>query len=133
MNTLNAEEAAALLHLNVKRVQSLARAGKLPAARVGRKWLFRRHDLEALLGAPMSAVKAHPRLSISARNRLRGQITRLALDGLMAEVQMRIGDQDLVSVITRASAERLGLRVGDEAFAVIKSTEIMIGKEGLEE
>lgn len=132
MNTLNADEAAALLHLNVKRVQSLAREGKLPAARVGRKWLFRRHDLEALLGAPAATATGRSGLSISARNRLCGRISRLTLDGLMAEVQLRIGDQELVSVITRSSAERLGLRVGDEVFAVIKSTEIMIGKEGLD-
>jgi molybdopterin-binding protein len=130
MNTLNAEEAAALLHLNVKRVQGLAREGKLPAARVGRKWLFRRQDLEALLGAPPPGPQGGSHMSISARNRLRGEISRLTLDGLMAEVQLRIGDQELVSVITRSSAERLGLKVGDEVFAVIKSTEIMIGKEG---
>jgi molybdopterin-binding protein len=130
MTTLNAEEAAALLHLNVKRVQSLARAGKLPAARVGRKWLFRRGDLEALLGTPTRAAAAG--MSLSARNRLRGTIARLTLDGLMAEVLIRLGDQELVSVITRASAERLGLDVGDEVYAVIKSTEVMIGKEGRE-
>jgi len=132
MNMLNAEEAAALLRLNVKRIQSLARAGKLPASRVGRKWLFRRDDLEALLGAPVSVIAGHSAMSISARNRLRGRISRLTLDGLMAEVQMRIGEQDLVSMITRSSAERLMLKVGDEVFAVIKSTEIMIGKEGQE-
>jgi molybdate transport system regulatory protein len=132
MNTLNAEEAAELLHLNVKRVQGLAREGKLPAARVGRKWLFRREELEALLGRPAAAPPRRA-LAISARNRLRGSISRLSLDGLMAEVQVRIGDQELVSMITRSSAERLGLRVGDEVFAVIKSTEVMIGKEGREE
>jgi molybdopterin-binding protein len=131
MQTLNAEEAAELLHLNVKRVQSMARAGKLPAARVGRKWLFRRDELEALLGG-RSAGPAGRSLAISARNRLRGRIARLELDGLMAEVQLRIGDQDLVSIITRSSAERLGLEVGDEVFAVIKSTEVMLGKEGTE-
>lgn len=130
MSTLNAEEAAALLHLNVKRVQSLARQGKLPAARVGRKWLFRRDDLEALLG--LQPVASSAGMSISARNRLRVRVSGLRVDGLMAEVQMRIGDQEIVSVITRASAERLGLKVGDEVFAVIKSTEIMIGKEGHE-
>ncbi len=128
MHTLNAEEAAALLHLNVKRVQSLARAGKLPAVRVGRKWLFPREQLERLLGAAGSHG-SEPSLAISARNRMRGQITRLHTDGLMAEVHLRIGDQELVSVITRASAERLGLRVGDQAYALIKSTEVMIGKE----
>ena len=132
MNTLNAEEAAQLLHLNVKRLQGLAREGKLPAARVGRKWLFRREELEALLGRS-TALPPQYSLAISARNRLRGQIARLSFDGLMAEVQIRIGDQELVSVITRSSAERLGLALGDEVFAVIKSTEVMIGKEGREE
>jgi molybdopterin-binding protein len=132
MHTLNAEEAAALLHLNVKRVQGLAREGKLPAARVGRKWLFRRQDLEAMLGGPAVEVGGRT-MSISARNRLRGVVSKLLVDGLMAEVQLRIGDQELVAVITRSSAERLGLKLGDEVFAVIKSTEVMIGKEGREE
>ena len=131
MNTLNAEEAAKLLHLNVKRVQGLAREGKLPAARVGRKWLFRREELEALLGRTGSSPRRF--LAISARNRLRGHVSRLSIEGLMAEVQVGIGDQELVSMITRSSAERLGLAVGDEVFAVIKSTEVMIGKEGREE
>jgi len=125
MQTLSVRQAADLLHLNQKRVQSLARAGKLPAVRVGRKWLFRRDAIEGLLGGPIARTKAP--VAISARNRLRGTIAALRVDGLMAEIQLRIGDQDLVSVITRSSAERLGLRQGDEVFAVIKSTEVMIG------
>ena len=131
MTTLSAEEAAELLHLNVKRVQNLARAGKLPAARVGRKWLFRRDDLEALLGtrSRTPAATSGRSLTLSARNRLRGRVASLRLDGLMAEVVVRIGDQDLVSMITRSSAERLGLAVGDQVLAVIKSTEVMIGKQ----
>lgn len=131
MNTLDAEQAAGMLHLNVKRVQAMARAGKLPAVRVGRKWLFPREQMESLLGCPVHP-SAGQSLDISARNRLRGRVTRLNLDGLMAEVGLRIGDQELVSVITRSSAERLGLRVGDDAYAIIKSTEIMIGKQGTE-
>jgi molybdopterin-binding protein len=128
MRTLSAEEAAELLHLKVKRVQILARQGKLPAFRVGRKWLFRGEELELMLGGP--AHRAERPLEISARNRLRGTVTRLSFDGLMAEVQLRIGDQDLVALITRSSAERLRLQVGGTAFAVIKSTEVMIGSEG---
>jgi molybdopterin-binding protein len=72
-------------------------------------------------------------MSISARNRLRGSISRLQYDGLMAEVVLRIGDQELVAMITRSSAERMGLQVGDEAFAVIKATEVILGKEGRED
>jgi molybdopterin-binding protein len=129
MDTLSVEEAAKLLHLNVKRVQSLARLGKLPAVRVGRKWLFPREKLDAMLGrveAPAVAISSA--VEISARNQLRGRIIGLTIDGVMAEVRLRIGDQELVSVITRASAERLGLAVGDNVLAVIKSTEVMIGK-----
>ncbi len=129
MKTLDSDEAARLLHLNVKRVQRLARSGQLPAVRVGRKWLFHQDQIERLLRrAPGSA--AAPVLEISARNRLKGTIARLTVDGLMAEVVLRIGDQDLTAIITRSSAERLALAVGDEAFAVVKATEVMIGKEG---
>ena len=131
METLDVRQAAALLHLNVKQVQKLAREGKLPAARVGRKWLFQRSRLESAVGvkpAPGDGFLS----GLSARNHLRGVISALALDGLMAEVKVRIGDQELVSVITRSSAERLGLAVGVEVYAVIKSTEVMIGRSGSE-
>jgi molybdate transport system regulatory protein len=55
-------------------------------------------------------------------------VLSVTIDGVMAEVLLRIGDQELVSIITRGSAERLGLRVGDQVYALIKSTEVMIGK-----
>jgi len=125
MELLSAHQAADLLHLNVKRIQALARAGRLPGRRIGRKWLFDRHDLDQLLGRP-AAVAAG--LDISARNQLRGRVVSLTIDGVMAEVLLRIGDQELVSIITRGSAERMGLRIGDEVYALIKSTEVMIGK-----
>ncbi len=126
MGLLSAEQAAEHLHLNVKRVQALARAGKLPGRRVGRRWLFDQRDLDAALGRPTPSDMSG--LDLSARNQLRGRIVALHAEGLMAEVRIAIGDQELVAVITRSSAERLGLKVGDMAIAVIKSTEVMIGK-----
>lgn len=129
MELLSAEEAAGYLRLNVKRVQALARAGRLPGRRVGRKWLFDRGDLDHLLGLDRAAADSAAGLDLSARNQLRGSVLSVAVEGVMAEVRVRIGEQELVSVITRGSAERLKLRPGDEVIAVIKSTEIMIGKE----
>jgi molybdopterin-binding protein len=129
VHTLSAEQAAELLHLNVKRVQGMARSGQLPAARVGRKWLFQREQLERLLGGE-GTPRRSTGIEISARNHLRGVITELRVDGLMAEVHLRIGEQELVSVITSSSAARLGLAVGREALAIIKSTEVMIAREG---
>jgi len=128
MDILSADEAAALLHLNVKRVQALARSGKLPGARIGRKWLFARRELEQLLSE--SRGDAPGSIHVSARNQLSGRITALKADGVMAEVVLQIGEQELVAIITRASAERMRLAVGDQVLAVIKSTEVMVGKAG---
>lgn len=124
---LTAQEAASLLHLHVKRVQALARAGRLPGTRIGRKWLFPRSRLMARLGPPSRSEK-EAEVEISARNQLRGRVTAIALGGVMAEVRVQIGANELVSVITRSSVERMGVKIGDEVVAVIKSTEVMIGK-----
>jgi molybdate transport system regulatory protein len=126
MALLSTEQAASYLHLDVKRVQALARQGRLPGRRVGRKWLFDERDLEMALGREPLAQGGG--LDLSARNQLRGRVLALRLEGLMAEVKVGIGGQELVAVITRSSAERLGLKVGEEVFAVVKSTEVMIGK-----
>ena len=130
MNLLSAREAAGLLHLNVKRIQQLAREGRLPATRVGRKWLFPQTELEGLLRGSLRVGPNPASAGLSARNRLIGRVTSLVTDGLMAEVRIAIGDQELVSLITRASAERLGLRVGGPAIAVIKSTDVLVATEG---
>jgi molybdopterin-binding protein len=128
MALLSAEQAAAYLHLHVKRVQALARAGRLPGRRLGRKWLFDERDLDAALGK--TPPDGGGVLDLSARNQLRGRVLALVLEGLMAEVRIGIGDQELVAVITRSSAERLRLRVGEPVVAVVKSTEVMIAKGG---
>lgn len=129
---ITAAEAARLLHLHVKRVQHLARTGQLPATRVGHKWLFSRSKLLAAgrgtAGQAREDVEESNALDISARNRLRGRIASIVADGIMAEVRIQIGDQEIVSIITRASAERMNLEADDEVFAVVKSTEVMIAK-----
>ncbi len=66
---------------------------------------------------------------LSGRNRLRGFVEEVRLDGLMAQVKLRIGDQTLTAVITRDAVEELKLRRGDDALAIIKSTEVMIARE----
>jgi molybdopterin-binding protein len=65
----------------------------------------------------------------SARNRLPGTITEVKLGAVMAKIAIRVGDNQIESVITRDSAEEMNLEVGDRVYAVIKSTEVMINKE----
>jgi molybdopterin-binding protein len=69
-------------------------------------------------------------VALSGRNRLRGFVEEVRHDGLLGQVRLRIGDQVLTAVITRDAITELKLRRGDSATAIIKSTEVMIAKEG---
>lgn len=66
---------------------------------------------------------------ISARNQLEGKIVSVTLGDIMAHVVVKIGKSQIESVITRASAEDLGLKKGDSVKVVIKSTEVMLQKD----
>ncbi|NWJ48751.1 MAG: TOBE domain-containing protein [Chloroflexi bacterium] len=69
-------------------------------------------------------------MKISARNQLKGTVKEVKLGAIMAEILVELATgEELVSVITRNSAVSLDLKVGDTVAAVIKSTEVMIGKE----
>ena len=63
---------------------------------------------------------------LSARNRLTGFVEEVRVDGLLAQVRLRVGDQALTAVITADAVRALKLRRGDDAIAIVKSTEVMI-------
>jgi molybdopterin-binding protein len=65
---------------------------------------------------------------LSARNQFKGTVKSVTLGNVMAEVVIAVGDIEIVSAITRASAEALNLQPGNEVRAIIKSTEVIIDK-----
>lgn len=65
---------------------------------------------------------------LSARNQFQGKVKSVKLGNVMAEIVVTVGSLEVVSVITRGSAEQLGLKAGDTVRAIIKSTEVMIDK-----
>ncbi len=67
---------------------------------------------------------------LSARNQLKGTIKSVKLGQIMAEVVIEVAGLEVVSLISRASAERMNLKEGDEATAVIKATEVLVEKTG---
>ncbi len=67
-------------------------------------------------------------MPISARNQIKGKILEVTLGDIMAHVVVKIGKNQLESVITRRSAEDLKLKKGDKVTVVIKSTEVMLQK-----
>ncbi|PYR44416.1 MAG: molybdenum-pterin-binding protein [Acidobacteria bacterium] len=68
-------------------------------------------------------------VAISGRNQLRGYVDEVRVEGLLAQVRLRIGDQALTAVITRDAVEELKLKRGDDALAIVKSTEVMVARE----
>jgi molybdopterin-binding protein len=86
--------------------------------------------LQASSGAALPPARARGGVivALSGRNQLAGIVDEVRIEGLLAQVRLRIGDQALTAVITRDAVEELKLRRGDEALAVIKSTEVMIAR-----
>ena len=66
---------------------------------------------------------------LSARNQFKGNIKSIKVGQVMTEVVVTVGNLEVVSLISGASAERMGLKVGEEVTAVVKATEVMISKE----
>ena len=67
-------------------------------------------------------------MELSARNQFKGTVQHVRTDGLMAEVVIDIGGQEIVATITKASAERLKLKKGDAVVAIVKANEVIVGK-----
>lgn len=68
-------------------------------------------------------------IRVSARNRLPGTIVRVKLGDVVAQVTIKVGRHLVDAVITRDSAEEMGLAKGDRVAALVKSTEVMVFRE----
>jgi molybdopterin-binding protein len=129
-------EVAAALHVTPRTLYNWEREGRIAAPERDRRG-WRRYSEEQVAGlrqmlgitVPEPAQRKEQRMELSARNNLPGSIKSIKMDGITAEVILDLGHGlEIVSVITRDSVDRLGLKVGDRATAVIKSTEVLIGK-----
>lgn len=65
---------------------------------------------------------------ISGRNQLAGTVVEVTIDGLLAKIVLAVGAQRVTAIITSDSARELKLKPGDEAVALIKATEVMVGR-----
>ena len=68
-------------------------------------------------------------MKLSARNQLNGKVVGVELGAVMANVKIEVSEPGVITaVITKESVEKLGLAEGDDVAAIIKSTEVIIGK-----
>jgi len=104
-----------------KKIRSVRTAGghhRIPQSEVDRL-LFR---TRAKTGPERALVMRR----VSGRNQLVGRVDSVRISGLMAEVMISIGDQQITSIITASSAREMNLKAGQTAAALIKATEVMI-------
>ena len=122
---LTPREAAAKLGISYPAVKHWILAGRIKTEKTPGG--HHRIPLESLDEfVPASAKASSPR--ISGRNQLRGTVAEVVIDGLLAKVVLAVGSQRVTSIITADAARELALKPGDEAFALIKATEVMIAR-----
>jgi molybdopterin-binding protein len=112
--------AAQALGVSVDTLRRWERDGRVTFERRGGQRFLHAADLSELLRARGQGGRT------SARNRLSGTVLSVEVDGVMAKIDLACGPYRVVSLMSREAAEELGLKPGDSATAVVKSTTVII-------
>ncbi|HVO81499.1 MAG TPA: helix-turn-helix transcriptional regulator [Terriglobales bacterium] len=127
---LRPREAALLLNISYPTIKQWIYGGKLKTARTaGGHYRIPRSELDRFLYRTRDQREPERRGAyrrISGRNQLVGRIVDLRISGLMAQVTLTVGEQEITSIITAGAAREMGLKKGQTVAALIKATEVMI-------
>lgn len=130
MPTYRISEVAALLGVSDDTVRRWADSGKLPTVKEPSARLAVDGAALAEFAVRVAAERPPPDggevVAESARNRLRGIVTKVTRDGVMAQVELQAGPFRVVSLMSREAADDLGLEPGVLAVAAVKSTNVVI-------
>ena len=139
MSLLTARAAAERMGIGYSTLKQWIHQGKIRTTQTeGGHHRLSEAEIDRLLARHTSSGRPQSRraygpsrliVALSGRNRLRGFVEEVRIDGLLGQVRLRIGDQTLTAVITSDALIELKLRRGDDALAIIKSTEVMIARE----
>ena len=128
MTQLRISEAASLLGVSDDTVRRMVDSGRLAAQRDGTGPLtVAGADLAAIAQEVAAPAPVGSVADESARNRMRGIVTRVLKDTVMAQVEMQAGPFRIVSLMSAEAVDELGLEVGSVAIASIKSTHVIVG------
>ncbi|HEY7719437.1 MAG TPA: TOBE domain-containing protein [Pedococcus sp.] len=128
MTQLRISEAATLLGVSDDTVRRMVDSGRLPAAKdTSGRLAVAGADLAAIAQEIAAPAPVGSVADESARNRMRGIVTRVLKDTVMAQVEMQAGPFRIVSLMSAEAVDELGLEVGSVAVASIKSTHVIVG------
>jgi molybdopterin-binding protein len=122
-------EAARLAGVSYPTLKQWIYKGKIQTTRtMGGHHRIARSEIERIIGAPRTRPKRKPvgLDAISGRNKLLGTISDLRYEGLLVQVTIDVGGQEITSIITSDAARALGLKTGVPVYALIKATEVMV-------
>jgi molybdopterin-binding protein len=126
---LTPREAAASIGVSYPTLKSWILSGKIKTVRTaGGHHRIPASELDVYLPRQRKGLKNAIVRLVSGRNQLMGRVVDIRIDGLMAKVVLSLGEQRVTAIITADAVEDLGLKKGDIAIALIKSTEVMIAK-----
>ena len=127
---LKPREAAAALNVSYPTLKQWILAGTLKTIKTpGGHHRIPQSALNPLMKSKPTTARKTSRerfRNVSGRNQLVGTITQVKISGLLAQVVLKIGDQQITSIITSEAAREMHLQVGETAAALIKSTEVMV-------
>ncbi|MGY4767222.1 TOBE domain-containing protein [Kribbella sp. CWNU-51] len=126
MPNLRISEAAALLGVSDDTVRRWVDQGRLPSVQDSGRMAIDGRALAAFAKEQAESPEPGNTAAASARNRMRGIVTRVLKDGVMAQVEMQAGPFRVVSLMSREAADELGLEPGVVAVASIKSTHVVV-------
>ncbi|HUQ77303.1 MAG TPA: TOBE domain-containing protein [Patescibacteria group bacterium] len=119
--------AAEMLGVTVDTIRRWADEGRLTTVRsAGGQRLVPMGEISRLIGERRQATTDRPIVAQSARNRFAGIVTGVRRDSVAAVVEIQAGPHRLVSLMTAEAVDELDLKVGDEAVAVVKSTNVIV-------
>jgi molybdopterin-binding protein len=120
-------QAAEMLHVSVETLRRWETEGRLRMGRSeGGQRLVEIGEVSRLIDERRKAAADRPIVAQSARNRFAGIVTRIEADRVAAVVEVIAGPHRLVSLMTAEAVQELGLKVGDEAVCVVKSTNVIV-------
>jgi molybdopterin-binding protein len=126
MPNLRISEAAALLGVSDDTVRRWVEQGRLDSVQEQGRMAIEGRKLASFAQELAESPEPGNTTAASARNRLRGIVTRVQKDGVMAQVEMQAGAFRVVSLMSREAADELGLEPGVVAVASIKSTHVVV-------
>ena len=122
-------DAARLAGVSYPTLKQWIYSGKIRSTKTaGGHHRVARSEIERVTGAKAKAKRGKPvgLDAISGRNKLQGIITDIRYEGLLVQITIDVGDQQITSIITSDAARSLGLKRGVSVYALIKATEVMV-------